>query len=301
MGCGKNSVSRSHHERLTILGEALHAQQNLFVFDRGFVGFCDEDESEVIRDVARKRRRSASEQWSGWRTAQRPQGPTGEARNFRSEALQEAFGTEFRVLAQHYAALAFEDELGLWVVASSEPLGAHGPRIEFLVAVPLDRRLMPKAWAFQRFGKRLKPMSLKHTNFPDASICAFIPGDDTWSPNDGILALMDIYSVWAVKKLHRDQVGYWPGKQYGASALYRRLEFKPNELCGCSSGEAYKNCHQGVDNLITEEAALNEFRRLFNCDYEARSFPRELIDSAASNWNHIPVMQRICNFTSFPI
>jgi len=283
---------------LAKLGDALHAQQNLFVFNRGFVGFDHNDDHEVIENEARKQGRSAPGPRAGWRTAERPWRASGEACNIGSEALLEAFGTEFRILARHYAALAFEDELGLWVVASSEPLGANGPRIEFLVAFPLDQSLMPKGWAFQRIGKRLKPMSLKHTNFPDASICAFVPGDDTWSPNDGMVALIDIASVGAVNKLHREHLGYWPGKQYGASALYRRLEFKPEELCGCLSGKSYKNCHQGVDSLVSEEAARTEFRKIFRCEYDSRSFPDALIRAAESNWKAIPPMQGICNFLS---
>jgi len=44
-------------------------------------------------------------------------------------------------------------------------------------------------------------MSLKHTNFPDASVCAFTPEHWPWPNADGLLGLVDIYVLWAVRKL----------------------------------------------------------------------------------------------------
>lgn len=292
MTCGKLPKSGIDFNRLRALGQALDTGQYLSVFHQGFVTIGDEHESEVIKDVATEpARRSAARAWAGRRTAEGPRRAASQTDHFRSPTLESAFGTEFRILAQHYDALGFEDPDGLWVVTKSKPLGRHGPRIHFLIAFSLDRGIPPRAWAFDRTGPHARLMSLKHTNFPDASICAFLPDENAWSPSDGIIALVDHYSVWAIKKLHRDHLGHWPGKQAGACAYYRRMEFAASEWCGCQSGRKYRDCHQGADLLVNDAAGKKEFEQIFHCDYHARREPPEVLASAKSHWNIMPQLQ----------
>lgn len=292
MACGKHLEVAININRLEALGQALDLEQQLSVFHEGFVGFSYESE---VNDYAQgTAQRSAARPRPGQRTTERTRrGEAGEAHRFRSGAIEEAFGTEFRILARDYSALGFEDRDGLWVMVKSNPLGSQGPQIHFAVAFPLNRIATPRGWAFSRIGPRSRLMSLKHTNFPDASICAFLPNDGSWKPTDGMTALIDHYSVWAVKSLHRQFVGYWPGKQYGACALYRRMEFEPREWCGCLSGKRYQDCHQGADLIVSETAGRQEFRRLFRCDYETRAAPVAIVNAAMSRWKKIPAMASV--------
>lgn len=291
--CGKQTHLHLNISRLADLGSALDKEQVLSVFRGGFVGFCDADESEVMQHVARKAGRSTARPWSGQRAAERPRRAAGEAHNFRSEAAERAFGTELRILAQHYAALAIEDQNGLWVVAPSAPLGRDGPQIHFLIAFPFDRSVIPRGWAFDRIGRQARPMALKHTNFPDGSICAFMADEGAWAPEDGMTALVDHYSVWAVKSLHRQHLGWWPGKQFGACALYRRMEFMPLEQCGCLSGKRYRDCHQGADLVVDEGSARREFRLMFKSDYHDRAMPSSILDAAKSGWKKMPQIKDV--------
>ena len=288
MACGYLHNIAIDLNRLSDFGRVLDAGQSLSVFDQGFVGICDDDESEVIQNVARSAQRSAAQSGQGRRATDRPQGQTGQAHRFRSEATEQAYGSAFRILAQHYQVLGFECENGLWVIAKSNPLGRNGPQIHFAVALPYTDRVPPKAWAFSQVGNNAKLMSLKHTNFPDASICAFMETDAAWDRSDGILPLIDHYSIWALKKIHHEKIGVWPGRQYGSCAYYRLREFHPDEWCGCLSGKRYGVCHLAVDRLTDVRFSKDEFYRLFSCHYEDRRVPPNILQFARSNWKSIP-------------
>lgn len=277
-------------EHLKRLGQAIDIGRQPTVFDGGFVGFSDATESEVSSNVAQgQAHRSPAGSRAGRRTSARPGARTAH-HAFRSEALEAAYGAGFRILAQHYQALAFEDRNGLWVVASSSPLGRHGPQVQFLIALPLDERLAPRAWAFEKAGPNLRLASLKHTNFPDASICAFVPEDNAWPNPNGLVGLVDIYTLWMIRKCHRDWFGWWPGPQYGSCALYRLKEFAAREDCGCGSDKRYGTCHMAADLLANPTAASAEFRRLFGGDYEDRRAPESILESARSRWRRMPSM-----------
>lgn len=293
MSCGQSNISALLIRRLEMLGQALDQQVQLCVFNGGLVGFGDETESEVNAHVAqRQARRSATGSRQGQRTASRPRRrKAGQRNHLCTEAHERAFGSEFRVLAQHYDALGFEDEKGLWVAVSANPLGMDGPQAHFLVGVVGDRRIDPRAWAFSRIGPRAEPMSLKHTNFPDASVCAFTREDNAWNPADGLITLLDHYVIWAVKKWHRDIIGWWPGPQAGTCAIYRRREFLTEEWCGCGSGKRYGNCHQAADLVVDEAAGREEFRHLFACDYEDRQVPEIILKAARSRWKRMPTIE----------
>lgn len=273
-------------EHLKRLGQAIDIGRQPSVFDGGFVGFSDATESEVSSNVAQgEAHRSPAGSRTGRRTSAR-----AAHHPFRSEALEAAYGAGFRVLAQHYEALAFEDRNGLWVVVSSSPLGRHGPQVQFLIAVPLDERLAPRAWAFEKAGPTPRLASLKHTNFPDASICAFVPEDNAWPNPNGLVGLVDIYSLWIIRKWHRDCFGWWPGPQYGSCALYRIKEFDPREDCGCGSSKRYGTCHMATDLLANPTTASEDFKRLFGGNYEDRRPPEPVIEAALSRWQRMPSM-----------
>jgi hypothetical protein len=279
-------------EHLTELGCAIDVEERPTVFDGGFVGFNSATESEVISSGAqRKPHRSPAGARKGRRA--RPRRAQAAGDHFGSEALEAAHGAGFRKLAQHYEVLAFEDKNGLWVVAKSWPLGRHGPQVHFLIAFPINRQIAPRAWAFEQIGPRARLASPKHTNFPDASICAYVDEDAAWPNADGLVGLVDIFSIWMIKKWHRELIGWWPGKQYGACALYRRLEFDGREQCGCLSGLRYSECHFEADLLVSEQAARAQFKHMFKSNYEDRSPPAEVIVAATTRWSKMPVMASV--------
>jgi hypothetical protein len=274
------------------LGEEIDIGRRPSVFDGGLVGTSDATESEVMRDVAGQEAGSQSGTRPGRRTRPRPRAHAA-GDHFRSEAVEAAHGAEFRNLAQHYEASGFEDKNGLWIVAKSRPLGNHGPQVHFLIAFPLNAQIAPRAWAFDVIGRDAMLASLKHTNFPDASICAYVDEDSAWPNPDGLVGLVDIFSIWMIKKWHREFVGWWPGKQYGACALYRRLEFDGREQCGCLSGLRYSECHLKADRLVSEPAAHAQFKLLFKCNYADRAPPPEVIEAARTRWAKMPVMASV--------
>lgn len=285
-------LTKAQLAHLRAVGKAIDGDQQPTVFDGGLVGIGDATESEVMQDVAeRKEAGSQSGPWSGRRARARwAQAPD---HAFRSDALETAHGAEFRILAQHYEALAFEDKNGLWAAVSSKPLGQRGPEVHFLIAVPTEVRLAPRAWAFEKIGPTAKLMSPKHTNFPDASVCAFPHGYWPWPNPNGLRGLVDIYALWAVRKLHRDCFGWWPGPQLGACAHYRLREFDPREDCGCGSSKKYGVCHMAADLLANPEAASAEFMRLFACDYDDRRPPESVMEAARSRWKLVPSMATV--------
>jgi hypothetical protein len=288
--------------RLKTVGEALDAGRQALVFDEGFVGMNDEHESEVISDVPQgQASRPSARSRAGQRASSRSRGrPPGQAEPFRSPAVEAAHGAGFRLLAQHYEALRFEDRNGLWAAVKTKPLGLGGPQAHLLVAAPTDKAISPRAWAFAGIGPKTELFALKHTNFSDASICAFTKPSGAWTASDGLLPLVDHYSLWIAKSWHREVFGWWPGEQVGACALYRRLEFVEREWCGCGSGQRYADCHRDPDRLVTEAAARREFRVLFGTDYEDRQAPPGVVQAARTFWRRLPDMAVTFSFRANP-
>lgn len=294
LGCGKPRLSVKHFSYLAQLGRAIDHDEQPLVFDDGFVGFNRPIESEVIANAPQPHPRDRSESRSRQgRQAQARRRPPRETKSFRSHTVEATHGAGFRLLVQHYEALGFEDDNGLWTAIKAKPLGLGGPQAYFLIGLPNDRRISPRAWGFGAIGKKSFTFPLKHTNFPDASVCAFTKESEAWSPEDGLLCLVDHYALWAVKSWHRTAFGHWPGRQVGACALYRRREFTPHEWCGCDSGKRYIDCHQGSDLVVSEEYAAKEFQYLFRSHYSDRAYPSDVLRAASSGWSFMPSMADI--------
>jgi hypothetical protein len=134
---------------------------------------------------------------------------------------------------------------------------------------------------------------LKHTNFPDASVCAFVPEDNAWPNPEGLLGIVDIYTLWMIRKWHCERFGWWPGPQYGSCSHYRLKEFDPREDCGCGSNKRYGNCHLAADKLANPITAAAEFKRLFGSAYEDRRPPEQVLEAARSRWRKMPSMATV--------
>ncbi|MFB0612196.1 hypothetical protein [Aurantiacibacter poecillastricola] len=288
--CGKQNFSGSAFSHLRDLGIDIDAERQPLVFDGGFVG-RNKGQKGNTSNASQSYTGNRSEAGSrkGQRTSARRRSSC-EAKSFGSKAHEKAFGDQFRVLARHYDALAFEDERGLWVAATTRPLGRGGPQAHVLIGMPFDEEIYPRAWAFQSVGRRAELFPLKHTNFPDASICAFTRESKAWQPKDGLLPLMDHYSLWMVKSWHRSFLGNWPGPQLGVCAYYRLQEFEAGEWCGCESGQRYFACHQFRDAQVPTALARNQFRQLFGGNYEDRAPPTSVMEASRSRWKVWPDM-----------
>ncbi|MBY8828833.1 hypothetical protein [Hephaestia mangrovi] len=295
-------------ERLEELGRALDIEQSVSAYGGGRIRITDADRNEVVKNVtseatqgssagSRQGQRSWSRSGGSWsRGAWARRRPAGEPGAFSSEQARSLYAAETRSLAQEYDINCAETQLGIWVAAKSRPLGSRGPSVHFLIALPFNQEIMPRSWCFAGIGNGSKPLGLRHTNFPDASICAFVKEDRTWDYSDGLVALVDIYSVWALRQLHNEVFGWWPGPQLGLGALYRKTEFQPNEFCGCSSGKRYRDCHLASDLLVDEQAAQAEFKRLFRTNYSNRNVPAVVLNAAQNRWRIWPDMRAAYSF-----
>lgn len=287
-------------EQLRELGQALDIGKLVSVYDGGRVDFSDVGQQEEIDYVEREATRGSGA-GSGKR-AERPRRSSGgawpshQAPHFRAESARALYSTDAQSLTEYYSASFIEDELGIWVAAKGKPLGRRGPCFHFLVALPFNQTIMPRAWAFRGIGNSPIPAGLRHTNFPDASICAFTKDNQAWDFSDGIVRLLDLYSVWTLKQLHLSVLGWWPGPQVGQLAFYRRLEFRSRERCGCLSGKRYGDCHQATDLLTDQSIGREEFRRSFACDFEDRHLPGCITQAARSRWKKLPSIREAYSF-----
>jgi hypothetical protein len=125
------------------------------------------------------------------------------------------------------------DEQGMWLRIESAVLNGLDRTATFLVALPFDAETFPRAWGFWRIAGEYRWIGRRHTNFTDGSVCAFVPTSGAWRPGDSLVQLIDLYSVWALRHLHLEEVGHWPGGQFSPHPFYSLVEFAPNELCGC--------------------------------------------------------------------
>lgn len=160
-------------------------------------------------------------------------------------------------LAEAYPTLlTFADDDGTWLLAESSVIPGLQRKATFLLALPYRSGLWPCAWGFWTdAAEPTRWIGPRHTNFWDGSICAFSPNDGVWIEGGDLRTLFDLYTVWALRHLHLEMCGRWPGKQYGivgadprAEAYYRQRECQDDELCGCGSETLrYAECCKGAD------------------------------------------------------
>jgi hypothetical protein len=150
-----------------------------------------------------------------------------------------------------------------WLSVESALLPDLDRKARFLILVS-DTYQTVKSWGFwDRCAIGTTWIGPRHTNFPDGSICAFDPRDGTWKFGDSLVALLDIYTVWAFRHLHLEVLGRWPGPQSVEQPYERMLELRDDELCGCGKlGKRYAECCKPADlkrNLITEAVSFGFF------------------------------------------
>lgn len=274
---------------LRTVGEALDNNVFPHVFQDGFVALAAPEDAPSMEQADAERQRprgSATGSWTGTEArSRRASSEAAPVRGGNEQAVQVSVLEELHVA---YPAQFIEGDHGLWIVVTSYPLGTGGPQVTFVVGYPYSEKLAPRAWAYWKLGDFPKFIGPRHTNFPDASICAFVPDDATWSRTDGLVALIDLYSTWVIRHLYLCHFGRWPGQQHGPTALYRRTEFSSDEWCGCGSGKRYGECHEAADRLVLDEKARAEHRHVMGSDYRGRKPPKSISKFVRSAFKNVP-------------
>jgi len=222
-------------------------------------------ETHHVRSATQRRPETGSGQrTSGWQGATRRPWPASQAAPNLVTGIQARYEAELAVLDDVYPGTRiFRQDGGMWLLAESSLLPSSTLAATFAVAISF-RESAVRSWGF--WGGVLAGSSWigpRHTNFPDGSICAFDLRDQTWTFGEPIINLLDLYSLWAVRHLHLQTFGRWPGRQDARDPYERILEFRLDEYCGCQhSDRLYGECCHAKDLARNRLAdALHFLRR----------------------------------------
>ncbi|MDR6495605.1 hypothetical protein J2797_005529 [Paraburkholderia terricola] len=174
--------------------------------------------------------------------------------------LRNKLAHELAALEQAYPGTRhWLDDEGMWFVVESSLLPRFSQKAVFIVAIRFADGLV-RGWGFwgtEAVGYEW--IGPRHTNFPDGSICAFEPTDDTWTVWSPLVGLLDLYTLWAVRQLHLRTFGRWPGYQSVRYPYERTLELREDEYCGCARyTQLYGKCCRDADRALSQirEAVL---------------------------------------------
>lgn len=171
-----------------------------------------------------------------------------------------------------------ETREAVWLRVPATLLPGLGYRAIFVVVIVPELRIA-RGWAFWDCGiwglQRIGP---RHTNYGDASICAFDDRDATWAYGDSLVAFLDLFTVWAIRHLYLRQFGRWPGPQASFSPFERLRECHDDELCGCDHPRGrYAICCKDGDCLLVARAKNKILTQILL----PRSMPAEVCSFAA--------------------
>ena len=245
------------------VGTALDEHRPVRVHIHGLVAleqkFPIATSAEENGDERQGKRRSTARSRKG---AARRKGPPRGSRKAAAapriggDILRAAYEGQVTCVAEAYPTLqTFPDDDGMWLLATSSIIPDLAREAIFLVALPYRRGLGPVAWAFWTAQGQSWWIGPRHTNYQNGSICAFSEDDGAWCDGGDIRTLLDLYSLWALRHLHLEVFGRWPGKQYSlrsadprVEAYYRQTQCEDDELCGCGSEtRRYADCCKPSD------------------------------------------------------
>lgn len=167
---------------------------------------------------------------------------------------------EFAGVREEYPQLrARHDGEVVWLTGAVEPVPNFRERFTLVVAVPVDRTLPVRAWAWWSCGVAVGPRHVYH----DGSICAFEPEDAAkrfgdWRRGTSLVRLLDFISVWLTRHVYLREFGRWPGHQMLHTILERQLWNRPDEFCGCGASRPYAACHASADHAAGEVEIARE-------------------------------------------
>lgn len=236
------------------------------VYDGGIVwpAQADVDFQSLGLEIQNGQTSSASQPRQPWQTG--TSGPSHHSPTAGSEPAREASAAPslacggsglsewVRALAAAYHGTEVAETRGaLWLRVPASLLPRLGYRAIFVVAL-LPERGIERGWAFWDHGIwGLQGIGPRHTNYGDASICAYDSRDGGWGYGEPLVALLDLFAVWAVRHLFLSQFGHWPGPQASFSPFERLREFRDDELCGCAlpNGRYADCCKPGDLKLVS--------------------------------------------------
>lgn len=278
-----DSLPAHQIEQLLELGAWRDEGRRFAVGLNGKVSKCEDDKE--YQDGPRQRQGAAASAPSAPPSASGAAAHSESRGAERSKTLTERYlGFRPEILLYYPSARFREVDGGLWITVRIYPLGLSGPCYWVCLFLPSHTALSPKAFAFHRLSPIPRAVGLRHTNFPDASICAFAEDDYVWRPGDNPRILLSLYAEWLVCQLYLHIENRWPGKQTGLDATYRQLEFDVREWCHCGSGKRYGVCHYKADAIeVGELKASGLYQPLPD-----RVVPATITKFAKSRWKKLP-------------
>jgi len=259
----------------TVLKEiGIQLDQNQFpvVYNGGIVKLskADVDLSTMGEESHNERERQQETQIKPWERPQRLQWKAfkpwaaSETAQIVSTELRDHYEAHLDEVRNAYPATKiWHQEKGMWLLTESSIISGLGKKATFLIAIPYSPLLVPRSWAFWTTKISNNWIGPRHTNFPDGSICAFEPKDKTWKIGDSITALIDLYTLWALRHLHLKALGRWPGYQSVHTPHERLSELKDAEFCGCeNSNRLYSECCKPSDLQMDQMPDSNNFWQL---------------------------------------
>jgi hypothetical protein len=294
MAPSARTVSPQVLPSLRRVGSALDQGRSIRVLRGGMVvaegPHVDDDERKRDNETygtqgsaAGSRQRSAGGEGAAGRS--RPAGSllqtgSGDFRNDFEESLP-------KLQLDYPGTRVWDDEIGLWAVVPSFPLGPDGPQAFLVAGLPYQDMPKRRCWGYWK-ARRPRWIGPRHTNFPEASICAFSEDVNAWRPDQGLSQLFDFYSVWLLCQLHLQAFERWPGPQHSINSYYRLNEFREGELCSCDSGRTYFECHRPQDLLEDPTRAEQEFRASAGIGLADRTVPKGVTRFVESNFAKAP-------------
>lgn len=180
---------------------------------------------------------------------------------FGSGGLRQAYEAGLVKLRENFDCVTeWDDRDRLWLEVECRPLGDFGPRAAVLCALPYERFVGPRAWAFWKtiWSGWVGP---RHCNAPGGSICAFPEWEDYWEEETGDLTrLFELYSDWLLRHAHLRVYCRWIGKQRDLGAAYRLAEFLRGERCPCGRLATYFDCCRRKDLMIDPQRREAELK-----------------------------------------
>ena len=141
----------------------------------------------------------------------------------------------------------FQNE-GMWLLTNSAVLNGLGKKATFLIAIPFDPRSKVRSWGFWSTVVGVSWIGPRHTNWPDGDICAYTPEDGSWAVGGNLVMLLDLYTLWALRQLHFEEFGRWPGYHSAPHPYERLTELRDDEFCGCENSHLrYQDCCKAAD------------------------------------------------------
>lgn len=255
------------------IGERLDRDEYPRILDGGVVRPFDIAFDPLLRgqekiDEQSRQTRSSARPWEGASRWQRPPRPrqAGAAAQVIDPVLRTTYCNAVIELEWAYPrSHTIQTPHGMWLRIPSAILDGLEKAATFILFLPYIADRPPKAWGFWTTAVGFDWIGPRHTNFPDGSICAYEPGDETWRAGDELVALVDLYTLWALRHEHLLRFGKWPGRQSVRHPHERLIELKDNESCGCGNPRGtYAKCCKAQDDLLDKGKEARDFLEKFS-------------------------------------